>query len=258
MEQPAQAESGPESLEEFAAATQRMGDRNRQRIDRARAKGRARVLQQEFRCRNWPDGPMLPTTYVESMARIEERERLARGEGDPADNGRAWQQKFIADDGAVFYDDDAIRASNTHWKAREARCRRPAPSRLRSRQSRGHTTRTRGSRRSAPSGGGGDPGDDSGESDPDDDDDPLGVGETAERRCVCCGRPCRSTERTCARCRQRRSRARRGKAKQQSPLVSPEEIDAEQHHDQLVWLMEAAADGLPYLTGPGRCGMAIA
>jgi len=255
---PAQAESRPESFEEFVEATRRMGDRNRQRIDRARATGRDRVLQEEFRCRDWPDGPLLPTTYVESMARIEERERLSRGEDDPRDNGRSWQQKFIADDGAVYYDDDAIRASNAHWEAREVRCRHSASPRPRSRQSRGHTTtRTRGSRRSAPSGGGGDPGDDSGESDPDDDDDPLGVGETAERRCVC-GRLCCSTERTCARCRQRRSRARRGKAKQQSLLVSPEEIDAEQHHDQLVWLMEAAADGLPYLTGPGRCGMVIA
>lgn len=228
MNQPQQQpKTGEASYEAFLAERQRMGRWNRHLIDRARAGGRDKVLQQEFR-RDQSGGPMRRVTYVESMARIDERERLARGEADPRDNGRQWRQKYIADDGTVSYDAAAIRAFNARLKACEARRRPPrlsAQPKPRARQSHGGAARTRGSRRSSPSGGGGDSGDDPGESDPGGDSQPPAAGETAEKRCENCGRRFCKPGRTCERCRKREERERDAQAKLDAepcePLLAP-------------------------------------
>lgn len=222
-----QPETGEETYDAFLAECQRMRRWNRHSIDRAHAGGRDKVLQKEFR-RDQSGGPMRRVTYVESMARIDERERLARGEPDPRDNGRQWRQKYIADDGTVSYDAAAISAFNARLNACDARRRPPrlpAQPQPRARQSHGGTARTRGSRRSSPSGGGGDSGDDPDESDPGGENHPPATGETAEKPCKSCRRLFCEPGRTCARCRkeQQRDRERRAElaAEPREPRPAP-------------------------------------
>ncbi len=204
---------------------ERMDDRNRQRFERARAEGRCMVMLEELRF--GPDDRMRSVACLRSVARMEKAQKERRAQEDDGP-GRGWQRKFIDDEGNVYYDGEADRAAAAYWKAREARMaerrnrgceaeivadRSASIPRSRSRRPRGNSSRTRGSRRSAPSGGGGDSGDGSGESDPDGDHHPPAVGEKAEKRCESCDRPFREPGRTCARCRKAQQRDREKREK---------------------------------------------
>jgi len=128
---------------------------------------------------------------------------------------------------------------------RPSRRQRSAKPTARARGRRRRSARSRTSTKASGSDSGGD-----GDSDEGD-----GSGSPPPRICKNCRRPCKPTERTCARCRKRRSRQRHAEAEtasqgRQAPPLSDTQTDALERRlrfeRDLLEVIELGSDGLPY------------